>query len=167
VGQGEAKPDWETSLRPWRWVSGLLALAQLPLIVVALTVLFLFDESARVWAYAAAGALLGLDLAKWAVEREALRRTPNVRSEESYATLPLNRRQRRLVALTLVLMPLTAALLLTATALDVDVAVVAVLIIVAASGAIPLYRVWRHNSWLAISRLPARPRHPAVARQVD
>lgn len=42
----------------------MIATAQLPLIVAPLAILFIFEEAHRVWAYAAAGALLALDVVK-------------------------------------------------------------------------------------------------------
>lgn len=156
----------EELLRRWRWVSGLIAIAQLPPIVAVYLVVFLFDESYKEWAYAAGGAVVLLELAQFAIAREALRRIPSLSSRlmDLYSSLPLDRSQRQLVTFNLALSAIGPALLLAiipTTSFDGEVVVAAVLLVVGvAPGFLSLYRVRRHNSWLAISRLGVRPRHP-------
>jgi hypothetical protein len=126
--------------------------------VVALLVIF--DEADPGWAYAAAGAVVVLETAQWAIAAAARRRIPDVAARDLYASLPLERRDRRLINFMLVTLPLC----LTAFAIAIpagfweDTVVVVVLIAIALMpGFIALYRVRRHNSWLAVSPIPAQP----------
>jgi hypothetical protein len=163
---GEPTAQWENQLRPWRLAAGLMAIAQLPAIVAVILVVFLFDESYKAWAYVAGGAIILLELAQWAIAREALRRRPSVTRQlnDLYSTLPLDRGQRQLVTFNLALGVIGPALIVAAiptTSFDGEAVIAAALIAVAvAPGFLSLHRVRRHNSWLAISRLGARPRHP-------
>jgi hypothetical protein len=148
-------------LRPWRWASATIALIALPAIVAALAFVFVFDRSYRVWAYVAAGTIVALEVVKWAIDHEALRRVPNLDLEELYASVPLDRRGRQVVLMNLVTIPLAAVglLLIATTTFDVDLAVAIVFIVVLGTTSFPtLLRVWRRNSWLAVSRIPTRPR---------
>ena len=144
-----------------------MAMAELPATVAVLLVVFLFDESNKGWAYVAGGAIILLELAQWAVAREAHRLSPSLipQLKDLYSTQPLDRGQRQLVTFNLALGligPVLLVAMVPTTSFDDEVVVAAALIVVAvAPGLLSLHRVRRHNSWLAISRLGARPRHPS------
>jgi hypothetical protein len=106
---------WENELRPWRLASALFSIAQLPAMVAVFLVVFVFDERYKEWAYVAGGVIVLFELAQWAIAREALRRNPNMtrRLRDLYSSLPLNRRQRQLVAFNLALSAIGPALLIT------------------------------------------------------
>ena len=169
----EPETQWENQLRPWRLASGLMAIAQLPAMAAVFLVLFIFDESYKAWAYAAGGAIILLEVAQWAIAREAFRRSPSLtrQLEDLYSTLPLDRGQRQLVTFNFALGVIGPALLVAAvptSSFDGEVVIAAALIVVAvAPGSLSLHRVRRHNSWLAISRLGARPRHPPRSAQAS
>jgi hypothetical protein len=126
----------------------------------AVFVLIFLGGDEREWSYVPAGLLIALGITQVLLVREARRRNSSYRPEAIYALLPLDRRQRNLVRLNLfgavLYIPLLAVLAVAI--LDVDVLpTVLVLLIAGASGLRPLFRAWRHNSWLAISGLPERP----------
>jgi hypothetical protein len=134
-------------------VGGRIAAAQIGLAVLGVPVLLL-TEPPRGVAYALAGLVLALEAAGWAVGRNALRDAPSFSPEEQFARTPLRRSERRLVALHLVTSVAGIALLIGVLGGDVAVLGCALL----AAGALSLIRVWRANSWLAISWVPAAPR---------
>jgi len=158
--------QWEQPLRPWRWAYAFIDAAQLVSMVAVLAFVFLVDESYKAWAYTGAAAIVLLELAQWALAREALRRIPGLSGQLAvlYSSLPLDHRQRRHVTSSLVLFAVVPALLVVTVSTissDSERVIAAVLTCVAMGpGFLSLYRVRRHNSWLAVSRLGGRPRHP-------
>jgi hypothetical protein len=108
-----------------------------------------------------------LDVVQWALARAALRRVPDSFPAQVYASLPLDGRERWLVAFTLLAGLATPIVLLVVmpdtSFFNHHVKSAAVLLIASETPSLlSLYRVWRHNTWLAVSRIPARPRqsHP-------
>jgi hypothetical protein len=162
-----AASGWDQTLRPWRRASGLIAVVEVPAVVATFALVFLGRGSTRSWALLAAAAVVLLDVAQWALARAALRRVPDSFPAESYASLPLDRRSRQLVWFAM-LAGLTTPILLLAvmpksSSFHDHLGVAAVLLIASETPSVlSLYRVWRHQSWLAISRIPARARrsHP-------
>jgi hypothetical protein len=133
----------------------------------AFLLVFFGGESVHVWAVVAAAAVVLLELMHWALARVALRRVPDSFSGQVFASLPLDYRGRWLVSLALVTGLGTPIFLLAvmpeSSFFNDHRASAAVLLIAAAAPSLlSLYRVWRHNTWLAVSRIPARPRrsHP-------
>ena len=111
-------------------------------------------------AYALAGLVVSLEAAGLAIGRSAVRHAPSFSAEEGFVSMPLRRSERRLVAFNLVTSVAGIAFLILVFGGDVAVLGCAVL----AVGALSLIRVWRANSWLAISWIPAQPRaRPPVA----
>jgi hypothetical protein len=166
MGGGATTAPDET-LRPWRRASGLLAVVQMPAMVAAIVLVFTGADSTYVWAFVAAAGVVLLDITQWALARFALRRVPDSVPDELYSSLALDRRDRRLVSLFLLLAPAAPVLLLAAmpeTSYFKDHLGVAAILLVAAEAPsfLSLLRVWRHNSWVAISRIPAHPNrsHP-------
>jgi hypothetical protein len=143
------------ALRPWRGLSAAIALVETAGISVAMFFAFV---GSSLWAYVAAGALVGLELVKWLVEEAGRRKIPDFDFARLYASAPLTQQQRRLVGFELALTPIMAAAFVTLAVSDPRTGAAVVFIVLVASQP-SLYRVWRHNSWLAISRLPMRPRN--------
>jgi hypothetical protein len=116
----------------------------------------------RRWRRASALGITGLlELAQIAVAREARRRVSDFSPQARYASLPLARRERQLVIVQLAIYPVAAVLLaaIVKSSGFGDAATAMLLLAVAnVPGFLSIYRVWRHNSWAAVSRLPAKPR---------
>jgi hypothetical protein len=133
----------------------------------AILLVFFGGESVHVWALVAAAAVVLLDLLQFALARVALQRVPDSFPAQVHASLPLDSRDRRLVLLGLVSGPVTVIFLLLAmpegSFFKDNLGSAAVVLVAAGAPAfLSLYRVWRNNTWLAVSRIPARPRqsHP-------
>jgi hypothetical protein len=159
--------SWEERIRPWQLAAGILAITELPVMVAAFALLLGGGSSTNTWAYASLAGFVGLEVAKWLVEAAGLRQIPDVDIEGIYVSAPLDRRHRQLVGFNLLLLPVVAVFLLriAATTFDVSPAIAALFLLILGQSAVrPLSRVWRCNSWLAISRLPSRPRRPTVDR---
>jgi hypothetical protein len=138
------------------------------MMVAAFVLLLEGGSSTHAWAYAALAAFVGLEVAKWLVERAGLRRVPDVDLARIYASAPLDGRHRQLVGFNLLLLPIVAVFLvrIAATTFDVRSAPAALFVVILGFGsARPLYRVWKFNSWLAISRLPSQPRQKLADRR--
>jgi hypothetical protein len=164
---GGATTTWDQTLRPWRRASGLIALVQMPAMAAAILLVFFGGKSTHVLAFALAAAVVLCDIVQWALARAAVRRVPDSLPAEVYASLPLDGRERRLVALSL-LTGLVGPIFLLAAMPDTSffkdhLGAAAVLLIASETPTfLSLLRVRRHNTWLAISRIPGRPResHP-------
>lgn len=146
----EAYPD---VLQRARAIGARIALLQFASALVGGVVVLVVDSASEWVAYVAAGLLLGLEAAGWAVARSALRRAASFSPTQHLAAAPLRPNDRRLIAFNLVGCLAIIAFLLT---LDGKYAVLGGALI--AISVLSLLRVWRGNSWLAISRVPARPR---------
>ena len=88
--------------------------------------------------------------------------------ERIYASAPLDRWHRQLVGLNLLFLPVMLVFLvrIAATTFDVASATAALFLVIFGVGtARPLYRVWKFNSWLAISQLPSHPRRKPLDRR--
>jgi hypothetical protein len=129
-------------------IAAVQSLAALGLPAVLLT------DSPEGVAYALAGLVVSLEAAGWAIGHNALRHAPSFSSEEHFARMPLRRSERRLV--TFNLLTSVAAIPFLIPVLGRDAAVLGCAVL--AVGALSLIRVWRGNSWLAISWVPAQPR---------
>ncbi len=134
-------------------------LLQLASALVGGVVVLLVDSAPEWVAYVTAGLLLGLEAAGWAVARRALRRAASFSSTQHLAARPLGPNERPLVAFNLFVGLAVVAFLLT---LDRKYAVLGGAFI--APSELSLLRVWRGNSWLAVSRVPARPRVRRAAK---
>ena len=157
---GEASSSQGDGLLAWRVASAVLALAELLATGVGLVFLLGWGGEHRRWSYAAATVLLALGISQLLLVWEARRRAPTYRPEDIYALTPLDRGQRILVRLNLlVLVAFVPLLSISAVgALDMEFfPTVFVFLAVGLSGLRPLLRVWKHNSWLAVSGLPQRP----------
>ena len=107
----------------------------------------------------AAGAVVLLEVGQWALARAA--RLPPATADEQYAATPLDERQRRLVDVSLAVTAATPFVFAAFIPTDFGRGAALILLAVAAMpSALGLARVRRHNSWLAIARIPARPRRP-------
>lgn len=164
---GGAATSWDEMLNPWRRASGLISLIQMPLVPAAFALVFFTGRSAHVWAFVATAAVVVLDLVQWSLARTVLGRVPDSYPRDLFATLSLDRRDGRLVSVGLALGPVVPAVLLAEIPASGYfrshlVAAGALLVAAEAPSFLSLYRVWRRNSWLAVSRIPARPRrsHP-------
>jgi hypothetical protein len=145
----------EDRLRPWRAASAAISLIQIAATLVVFAVVFLAGDREQRWAFVAAGATVILEAAQLAIARRA----PRSAAAERYAAAPLDPGQRNLVRGNLaatVSAPVLLPLLLP-TALGTAAAIL-LLLVASMPAALGLVRVLRRNSWLAISRLPARPR---------
>jgi hypothetical protein len=142
-------PDWEATVKPWSVAVAMLAGTQGAAIAAALVFVLSRPAIAGV-AMAAAVALEGV---KRVLEHLALARIPGFDFDALYASAPLERPHRILVVFNLALMPLVALALFAISPAAGLIGLVTILL-----SAPSLYRVWRRNSWLAISRLPLRPR---------
>jgi hypothetical protein len=168
---GDSTTEWDQALRPWRQASGLIALVQTPAMAAAILLVFFGGEAGHVWAVVAAAGVVLLDVVQWALARAALRRVPDSYPTEVYASLPLDRRERRLVSFILwggLATPIVLLAAMPDSSFYNDRPGVAALLLIAAEtpGFLSLHRVWRHSSWLAVSRIPARARqsHPRYRR---
>lgn len=150
----------EEALRPWRRISAMIVVVQLPLTVAVLPLVLFAGESHRTWIYVVAGVALLLELLQWGIARVALGRLPSVSPNDAYASLPLDQSQRRLVTFNLVAVAIAPIVLVLMSPPANFNVVLAVALIVAGftPGLLSLYRVWRHNSWLAVSRIPGQAR---------
>jgi hypothetical protein len=164
---GATTAEWDETLRSRRRVSGLIAIVQTPAMAAAILLVFFGGESTHVWAFVAAAAVVVLDLVQWALARAALRSVPDSFATQVYASLPLSPGERQLVLFALLAglaTPIALLALMPDTSFFNDhVGIAAVLLIASETPSwLSLYRVWRHNTWLAVSRIPARPRqsHP-------
>ena len=126
---------------------------QLALAVLGVPALLLTDPPEGV-AYALAGLVLLLEAAGWAIGRNTVRHAPSFSPEEHFARTPLRHSERQLVAFNLVTCVAGAAFLILLVGGDVAVLGCALV----AMAALSLIRVWRGNSWLAASWVPAAPR---------
>jgi hypothetical protein len=150
-------------MRPWRLAFAAVAMLQSFLIGAAF-VLLILDQSDRSRALVVAGTVGALEALKWAVESEALRRHPGIDVEALYRAAPLEPFHRRIVAFNLTVVPfaLVGIFVSLITSLDFGVWEAALFILfIDVPWVVPISRVWRHNSWLAMTRLPSRPRRPA------
>jgi hypothetical protein len=150
-------------MRPWRLASVAVATPQ-SLLICAAFVLLILDQSNRSWALVIAGTVAALEGLKWAIESEALRRYPGIDVEALYRAAPLEPSHRRIVGFNLTVVPfaLVGIFLSLITSLDFSVWEAALFIaLLCVPWVVPLSRVWRHNSWLAMTRLPSRPRRSA------
>ena len=159
-----AEPDtqWNTTLRPFRRTSAGLSVLQM-LGLFALCVVLLFaDARFKGAGYALAAGILILEVGQWALSQAALRRCPGFEPSERYASRPLDRAQLRLVEfnlMTTALAPVVLALIIPTTSFKNQKLVVFGLLFAAMiPSGLSLWRVRRNQSWLAISRIPARPR---------
>jgi hypothetical protein len=146
----EAEPE---GLQRARAIGGRLVQLQIALALVGGVAVLLIDSSSEWVAYVAAGLLLGLEVAGWAVARSALLRAAPVSRAQLLAAVPLTPNERRLVAVNVFVALAALAFLLT---LDRRYAALGGAIM--AVSVLSFLRVWRGNSWLAISWVPARPR---------
>jgi hypothetical protein len=145
----------------WRRLSSVLVWGQLAAMVAVPPLLFLADRSERLWAYLAVGVVVVIEVAQALVARAAQRRIPGFSRGELYAARPLSRRDRQIVVAQLTGYPICAALLVVVVGSSTSVGEPAAAVLVAAwiaPGVLSVYRVWRHNSWSAVSRLPLRAR---------
>jgi hypothetical protein len=140
-------------LRRGRVAGSRIAGVQIALAVLGVPALLLTDPPVGV-AYALAGLVAALEAAGSAIGRNALRQAPSFSPEAHFATTPLRRSERRLVASNLVTCIAGLAFLIFVVGGDVAVLGCAML----AVSAFSLIRVLRGNSWLAISWVPAQPR---------
>ena len=115
-------------------------------------------ERYRTWGFVAGGAIVALELAQWAGARAALRRAPRLPLREVYASHPLARKERRRIASLFVGSVILAVVFLAIVTTEHQTARAVLLVVALAPGLLALYRVWRYNSWLAISRFPVDPR---------
>lgn len=152
----------ERRLRPLRSISATLAYIQTLGLLALFFVMFLLDARLAAVAYAIAGGIVLAEMAQWALARVALSKAPALIPQQLYASAPLQAGHRRLVDFNL-LSGLIAPILLV---LEVPMTsfkhekIVAFLVLAAACAPsyLSLWRVRRHRSWLAIARIPARPR---------
>jgi hypothetical protein len=142
-------PAWEAKIRRWHIASAFIAVAQLICIVTA----FVFVLSDPAAAFGLCAVLLLLEFAKWLVDQQGLRQIPGFDFEELYASAPLEQAHRALVAFNL-----AGVLILVLFLSRISPEAGLVGLLTAVTTLPPLVRVWRRNSWLAISRLPSRPR---------
>jgi hypothetical protein len=142
--------DWPRAVRPWQAASIALGTLEAIAVVAALAL----SISGHTAALGACSVVVALALARWMLEEVALRRLPAVDFASLYADSPLDRRQRALVAASLAATPILILLLF----IVVPSAGVVGLVVSAVTTVPRLSRVWRRNSWLAISRLPMEPR---------
>jgi hypothetical protein len=158
---------WEVALRPWRAVSAVIGLVQVPLIFSAFVVLIRGDTSAAIWFAAGYG---GLEAIKWVLDKAALRRHPEADFEPFYRAAPLRQRDRQLLAFLLLAAPfelLGIGYALT-TSFDVDFATMCFLLAAfLVPWAVPLERVRHRDSWLAMTRLPGRPRRRVEEERIE
>jgi hypothetical protein len=156
----EPAPGWERRVRAWRVASAALGVPP-ALLSGAVFVLLVLDRSNRSWAWLAIGAAAALQALKWTIESVALRRHPGIDFEALYRAAPLRPSDRRLLVSQFVITPVGLSGLFTVliTSFDFGAAEAALFTLYyAASWIVPFSRVWRCNSWLAISRLPFRAR---------
>jgi small-conductance mechanosensitive channel len=155
-------------MRPWRVASAALGVPP-ALLSGAAFVLLMLDRSNRSWVWLAIGAAAALQALKWTIESAALRRHPGIDFQALYRAAPLRPSDRRLLVSQFVIAPvgLIGLFAVLITSFDFGAAEAALFTLYyAASWVVPLSRVWRCNSWLAISRLPARARR-RPSRQVE
>jgi hypothetical protein len=164
---GGPTTDWDETLRPWRRASAAISIIQTPAMAGAFLLVFFAGDSTHVWAFVAAAVVVLLDVVQWGLARAALRRVPDSFPSRVYSSLPLDQRDRRLVSAGLVSGPIGLILLLAempdSSFFQDELGAAAVLLIAAgAPSFLALYRVWRHNAWTAVSRIPGQPRqaHP-------
>ncbi len=128
-------------------------------------VLFFADASLKGVGYALAAGILILEAGEWGLSRAALRRCPGFEPGERYALRPLDPAQLRLVDFNLIttaFAPVVLALIIPTSSFKNQKLVVFFLLFAAmVPSGLSLWRVRRNRSWLAISRIPARPRQRA------
>jgi hypothetical protein len=167
-GLGEAEADAERRLAPWRGIGVAISIAQLVGLFALVATIFLLRISTTVPAYAIAGAIIVLELGQWGLARAALRSVPSFDPLQHYALRPLEDGHRRIVELNLMTTVIAVVLFglqLPTTSFKHDrIAVLLLLAVGLAPGFLALWRVRRHNSWLAISRIPAKPSQPKSSR---
>jgi hypothetical protein len=134
----------------------------------ALVVVLLFaDAGVKGAGYALAAGILILEVGQWALARAALRRCPGFEPGDWYSLLPLDRAQLRLVESDLIITafaPVVLALIIPTTSFESQKLLVFLLLFAAMfPSELALWRVRRNRSWLAISRIPARPRRRGSA----
>ncbi len=157
--------NWETALRPWRAASTVVGLLQLPILAAAFIFLITSDSS-RAIVVAAAYALF--ESLKWAIDAEALRRHPNADFESFYHAAPLKASDRQFLTVLLLATPfeILGIGFALVTSFDLSIGTTALFLAVfSLSWALPIERVRRRNSWLAMSRLPGRPRCPRQLKE--
>jgi hypothetical protein len=147
---GGEGPDWATAVRPWQAASIALGALEALAVVAALAL----SVSRPTAALGVSGVVVALALARWMLEGVALRYLPPVDFDSLYADSALDQGQRVILAATLVSPLILIPLLFT---ISPSVAVVG-LVVYAVAAAPRLFRAWRRNSWLAMSRLPVSPR---------
>jgi hypothetical protein len=138
----------------------VIAIVQLAAMVGVFVLVFLAERSGQRWAYVTAAAVAVTELIQIGISRQAIRQARPASFDGLYASRPLPESQRQLVLFNLVLQ-LTAPVWLVLTVRPASFArpVAALLLYVAVfPGLASLERVRQHNSWLAVSRLPAAPR---------
>jgi hypothetical protein len=156
----EPAVNWETALRPWRAASTLVGLLQLPILAAAFILLITSDSSRAIAAAAAYAVFEGL---RWAIDAQALRRYPKADFESFYRAAPLKASDRQLLTVLLFATPfeILGIGFALVTSFDLSIGTTALFLAVfSLSWALPIERVRRRNSWLAMSRLPGRPRRP-------
>ncbi len=158
---------WEVALRPWRAVSAVIGFVQMPLIFAAFVVLIRGETSAAIWF---AAGYSGLEAIKWALDTAALRRHPEADFEPFYRAAPLRQRDGQLLGFLLLATPfeLVGIGYALMTSLDLDIAATCFLLAaIVVPWAVPLERVRRRGSWLAMSRLPGRPRRRVEEERIE
>ncbi len=163
----EPATAWELAVRPWRAASAAVGLVQLPLLFAAFFLLIRGDTSAAISFAASYG---GLEAIKWALDVVALRRHRDADFEPFYRAAPLKPSDRRLLTFLLVATPFELVGLGYAltTIFDLDIAMTCFLLAVfVVPWAVPLERVRRRNSWLAMTRLPGRPRRRVEEEKIE
>jgi hypothetical protein len=163
----EPMAAWEVALRPWRVASAVVSFVQAPLIFAAFVLLIRDETSAAIACAAGYG---GLEAIRWALDTVALRRHPQADFEPFYRAAPLKQRDRQLLAVLLFATPfeLLALGLALTTSFDLDIATTCFLLAAfVVPWAVPLERVRRRDTWLAMTRLPGRPRRRVEEEKIE
>ena len=142
------------SARPWRIASAALAALETVLFAAAVVALLVGDG---LWFYGLLASYVALEVSHGLLDRYASRHIAAEEAYALYASRPLTPRDRSLIVVSLVATAVIVPLLAVITVLDRELVPVPLFVLIVAaaiSSTSRLARVLRHDSWLAISRLP-------------